>query len=44
MVDNLYLSGVYLLVVVALLVLIIPENLKRFILEKTGMAKKVADS
>ena len=44
MVDNLYLSGVHLLVVVALLVLIIPENLKRFILEKTGMAKKVADS
>lgn len=40
LVDNLYLSGAYLLVVLVLLVLSVPENLKRLILEKAGLNKK----
>lgn len=40
MVDNLYISGVYLLIVTVLLVLIVPESLKKLVLEKIGIAKK----
>ncbi len=39
-VDNLYLSGIYLLIVTVLLVFIVPESLKKLILEKIGIAKK----